>query len=231
MSDNIYHMALQNVVRHERRDMCVILINGADALDFVQRISTNDVRSIDDNVYATTIFCNDKGRIVDVVIVLRRGDDLYLVHTASQRDELVRHLRTYIVMDDVRLRDVSQNFRMIELTGPLAAQVCSSAFHQNILPFPPTRVYSLDADSSVLALPLPSGAEQSFLIMIDRERLHLQSQQCIEHLESCEELDNHTAEVLRIEQGRGAMGTELGREHNPLEANLLHLVNFKKGLM
>jgi folate-binding protein YgfZ len=50
-----------------------------------------------------------------------------------------------------------------------------------------------------------------------------------EYVSAVPELRDDEAEILRMERGIPATDKELTVEHNPLEANLLHFINFRKG--
>ena len=50
---------------YNRSESAVIHLKGKDVLDFLQRISTNDVLTVEPYHYVTTLFTNEKGRLID----------------------------------------------------------------------------------------------------------------------------------------------------------------------
>ncbi|MDP1994253.1 MAG: hypothetical protein Q8K40_03305, partial [Ignavibacteria bacterium] len=54
-------------------------LQGKDALDFLNRITTNDLKTLPQNNFARTIFTTEKGRILDRVFVLNLGEKQLLI--------------------------------------------------------------------------------------------------------------------------------------------------------
>jgi len=52
----------------------VYKLKGADTLDFLHRITTNDVKNLQVNEVTHTIFTNENGRIIDYVTLINNGD-------------------------------------------------------------------------------------------------------------------------------------------------------------
>lgn len=212
-----------------RTDLAVVRLDGGDALDFLQRISTNDVRDVNDARMATTLLCTDKGRILDIVRVVHHGDALHLIVSRVRKEQIIAYLRTYIIMDDVRVRDCSDEWECVEFTGPGAAEACSALLAADVSPFPAHAVYrGADELRSTYVISVESRWENSFLVTYpvaegaSRERME-------EYVSAVPELRDDEAEILRMERGIPATDKELTVEHNPLEANLLHFINFRKG--
>ncbi len=65
-------------------------IKGNDALDFLNRISTNDLKNLKPGESIRTIFCSDKGRIIDSVLLVHEGTRLILFGSAGSSDKLTR---------------------------------------------------------------------------------------------------------------------------------------------
>lgn len=60
-----------------RPKRAVLNMSGPDARDFLQRMSTNDIRLLNLKQSVQTCFLNNKGRIIDYVIILMREVDNY----------------------------------------------------------------------------------------------------------------------------------------------------------
>lgn len=212
-----------------RFDLTVLRLEGSDALDFLQRISTNEVRDVNHETMRTTVLCTDKGRILDVVRVVMHPTGLLLLVSRARKEHVMRYLNTYIIMDDVRVRDASSDWRCAEFFGPRTSSICGEFLGMDIAPFPANRVFVRNgSDYSLLAFYIEPRLDESLLALyttgsssenIDVDVL----------ASTLMEVDPVDADVWRIEQGIPVTDKELTVEHNPLEANLLHLVNFRKG--
>ncbi|MCX7930717.1 MAG: hypothetical protein N2663_08380 [Chlorobi bacterium] len=94
---------------------CVIECTGNDSVDFLQRMTTGNITSLKSGEYLRTALVTEKGRLVDVLTVLRNDTrNWLLLCTASQAEAIYRWFRKYIIMDDVQLR-FAQEYHSVEL--------------------------------------------------------------------------------------------------------------------
>ncbi|NUN71326.1 MAG: hypothetical protein HUU02_16635 [Bacteroidetes bacterium] len=86
---------------------CSLLqLKGNDALDLLQRISTNDVAGMTDGTVRKTLLVSDKGRLIDTIWVVLRGTELLLVCSTGMSGTVQQFLERYIIMDDVTVHDL-----------------------------------------------------------------------------------------------------------------------------
>lgn len=101
-----------------------LMVEGADAEAFLQRVCTNDMAMPVGRV-AYTLMLNERGGIESDVTVARHGDNSYMVMSSishTRRDYL--HLRRNIAAgEDVRLRDTTSAFGVLGLMGPKSRDV------------------------------------------------------------------------------------------------------------
>lgn len=95
----------------------LVLMKGADAVDFLQRISTNDVSPLKNGESVQTIFTNEKGRIVEVVAAVKSGGDVLLAGQSNQPTQLLQWLEKFIIMDDVNVASVTDDYHHELLFG------------------------------------------------------------------------------------------------------------------
>jgi folate-binding protein YgfZ len=75
---------------------------------------------------------------------------------------------------------------------------------------------------------MPSVCEMSYFLLFKCE-YEIILNELLRVEPSLSDVPAELYEILRVESGFPLFGNELNEQHNPLEANLLHLVNFKKG--
>jgi 4-methylaminobutanoate oxidase (formaldehyde-forming) len=96
-----------------------LMVEGAGAESFLQRVCTNDVAMASGRV-AYTLMLNGRGGIESDVTVARYAEDRFMVMSSishSRRDYL--HLRDHILPEeDVRLRDVTAAYGVLAIMGP-----------------------------------------------------------------------------------------------------------------
>ncbi len=86
----------------------VLRLHGSESLDFLQRMSTNDLAGLSAGAWRSTILVNEKARIVDVVSVRREADGSLLILSSDTEAGRMRHwLERFIIMEDIRIEPLS----------------------------------------------------------------------------------------------------------------------------
>jgi folate-binding protein YgfZ len=136
----------------------LILVNGADARDFLQNQLSNDIDFIDESRYQMSSYSTPKGRLVGIFRVIRITNGYLLLTPRSMVLPLMERLFKYIVQAQVTLADASDYF------ARFALQTDDRAVHQHaLLPATPGDVLQND---SVISLQLePLGEQRRFLLM------------------------------------------------------------------
>ncbi|HSP65574.1 MAG TPA: glycine cleavage system aminomethyltransferase GcvT [Candidatus Deferrimicrobium sp.] len=101
-----------------------VRLRGPGAVDFVQRLVTNDVGRLAPNQLLYSVMCNEHGGIVDDVIVMRSrsGDHFVIVVNASTREKDIAWMREQ-APPDVELHDLSDELALIAVQGPRAVDI------------------------------------------------------------------------------------------------------------
>jgi len=100
-----------------------IEITGADAPEFCQRISANDVARMKVSQAQYNLLLNDRGGVVDDVIFYRLEPNHFLVCVnAANSDKDFRWVREH-AEGKVEVADVSARYAQLALQGPLAAKI------------------------------------------------------------------------------------------------------------
>ena len=122
---NPEHMAVRNDAGlFDVSHMGEVTVKGKDAFDYVNHLITNDLGTISDNQIIYSLLCNEKGGVVDDLLVYRKGqDDFYLVVNAANTDKdfdwFLKQKGNY----DVEIKNISAETAQIALQGPKAEKV------------------------------------------------------------------------------------------------------------
>lgn len=139
-------------------ELGLILVNGADAGDFLQNQLSNDIEFIDENHYQLSSYSTPKGRLVGIFRIIRISNGYILVTARSMVKPLLERLFRYIVQAQVTLADASDYFARIALQTDNA-----SILEHALLPDSPGMVLQND---SVISLQLePLAGQRRFLLM------------------------------------------------------------------
>ncbi len=96
-----------------------VLVKGTDAMEFLNRMLTNDVQPIAQRQSVRAFWLNRKGRIqADVVITALENGDVVMDVNAFASSLVTTSLNTFLFSEDVTIVDVTQEWHRIRLCGP-----------------------------------------------------------------------------------------------------------------
>ena len=212
----------------DRSPMGRLRLTGDEALDLLNRLSTNALMDLDVGQGMSTVLTSNKGRIVDLLFVLREEGSLLVLTGPGNQKKVADWIDFYTIIEDVAVEDATEKTAMLSLAGPAAASLLGKV--AGAVPA------SLDTWASI---PATIGGVDATVIRTDfvglpgydllapatdRRRLW---ETLIES--GFTPLGTEALEVVRVERGVPASGTELGETYNPLEAGLKGLISFTKG--
>ncbi|MBI2429278.1 MAG: hypothetical protein HYV29_10885 [Ignavibacteriales bacterium] len=105
------HTKVQNHVL-ERFPFDVIRMVGNDAVDFLQRITTNDFSNFKPGDIQKTLIITEKGRVIDAVWDIHRGGDVLMICSHAMANKVILWLKKFIIMEDIALENVTSKFRV-----------------------------------------------------------------------------------------------------------------------
>jgi len=101
-----------------------ILVEGPGAEAFLNYVLTSDISGLEMGRSRYSLMCNERGGIVDDVVVLRTAEDAFLlVVNAANRAKDMAWLRQHGTPYGVRITDLSDQVAMMALQGPRAEAV------------------------------------------------------------------------------------------------------------
>jgi tRNA-modifying protein YgfZ len=198
-----------------------------DRADLLHRLSTNDIRSLTPGDGTRTVLVNHHARIIDLLSIYALPEHLLVTTSAGQSGAVSTLLRKNIFFQDrVGVEDITADTVQYNLYGPMAAALVRTASSLDPVDWPLHHIQAVEIDGAQgwLARILPIAGNGFALIgrADDRETLRAA-------LADAVELDPATFNVLRVEQGYPAFGSELSLEYIPLETRLTDAVSFHKG--
>ena len=202
---------------------------GKNRVDFLHRMSTNDLLPLKIGQGAGTVFTTPIARIIDRTVVYARADDVLLLTSRGNQARVAQWLRKYIFFnDDVQIKDVTDETGMISIYGATANDVIEQVISQDLSTLPLHHWQAVQiASAEVMIVRADPVASGGFHLILDRAALAQVWQALLEV--GVVPLSEDTYQVLRVEAGQPEFGHELGDEYIPLEANLWNDVSFKKG--
>lgn len=195
-------------------------VAGVDALDLLNRLTTNDLSSLPDGTARSTVLTNGDARVIDHLRLAAAGGDIWCVTSPGRADAVVEWIDRYTFGEDIAVEDVSSDTAHLAIAGPLAGAAVRAAG----LPVPALDEVGLQAGAVVVASAF--GAHPVYDVI---PPLADAGPAAGNLRANAEEADAAAFDAYRIAQGVPAYGAEFGDFNNPLEARLLGSISDDKG--
>lgn len=211
-SPHLHHTAAYEAVRSAAARIALhrslLRLEGAEVFDFLHRMSTNDMISMRDGEARRTVIVNEKGRVIDLVTVVRAGDRALVLGSPALGPALKGWFDKFIIMDDVRITGETADTRVMAFYGPQSAALAGR-------PSGGGMSVREDLGSVPGSLLIPGEGNPGRADAVPWEEVPV--------------ADAATLEAVRIEELVPATGRELGPDVNALEAGLKRYISFSKG--
>lgn len=207
----------------------LLRIAGQDRLDFVQRQTTNDARTLAADRALLTVLTTPTARILDVWRLLGApdGEALEAITLPGRGASTAQYLaRRIFFMDKVTVTDASAGHALLEVLGPAAGDALAGAGVETLPE--PGGVLTARLDGAALRIIGPEeGFAGGYLALGVPEGIVALAERLAAW--GVRPLDSPAHEVLRIEAGLPGPAGELTEAYTPLEANLDRAIHSAKG--
>ena len=184
-----------------RQPRGLIEVHGGEAVQFLDGLISNDVKTLEDGGQMRAAFPDAKGRLVAAVRVVRRGDE-YLIETEEEtREKVFENLSRFTLAGDFFVEDLSNEYGFVRV------------FDRAFIPItPPFTEFDMKygTDYFVHVEDLPDFVGE------------------LKYLEAVE-ISDDLFEVLRIERGIPRHGVDVDESTVVPEIDLDGLVSYNKG--
>jgi folate-binding protein YgfZ len=213
----------QAAARVDRSHVGCLKVSGHDALDLLNRLSTNKLDEIAPGHGMGTVLTTSKGRVIDLLFITALEDYLLVITSPGRQQKVADWIDFYTFGEDVEVRDMTEETSMLGIVGPEAP-----AAVQQVLGTDVAAMDRFDAVSSgdriIVRTDFP-GCTAFDIVMARSEAADV-----TELFESrgVRAADPDVAEFVRVENRIPGPDGELTEDYNPLEARLLPYVHFNK---
>lgn len=207
----------------ERASCSRTVLSGADAVDLLQRITTNDLEEMSATDVRNTCLIDANGRMLDLLSVWHLGTELLLMGSENQGEVLRAHLADAVSWkDDVQAADADGVLTLLTLVGEGVDDVVCHLVGEL-----PESGRWLMGETCWCARPVHKGEADCWDIVFQagnrQEVLSLLSTHGVSRA------DEHTWQQERVARGWLEGGREVDGTVIPLELDLWDSVSFDKG--
>jgi folate-binding protein YgfZ len=231
----IMEAARTDAVLFEMADRGLLEVRGTDRVRWLDGMISGDVAALERGTPGSgchALFLTNRGAIIADLHVARFEDSFLLESLRSEMTRIQKALERFIISDDVKIHDRSDDSLVLGLEGPRAAPLLARAIGTEslVLAKESWGRFSI-ADRSVLVAAFGFSGEDAYQIRMDpQDRMAVEA--ALDVAAGPEGLvrgDRASLEVLRVEAGIPALGAELDEDVLPPEARLERTIAVNKG--
>jgi len=214
-----------------RSDAGVLSLIGSDAIDFLNRLSTNDLIGLSIGQQKTTVLTTEKGRVVDLATVACRKNDVLLIVSPSNAPSVKQWLEKFIIMEDIIIEDISTEHAAIEFFGNRAAAIVGMIAGIDQVPGIDELKHVMVNGEEVLIFQEALWHGFKYDFMGSRESINSKYDELVHQTQGDTPpiMTPELTDLFRIERGIPAYAIEITAGVNPLESGLAEFISFTKG--
>jgi len=200
-----------------------LALRGADPAAALERLVPGDIRGLAAGRMRYTQITNDKGGIIDDLMVTNAGDHLFLVINASRRDADLAHLRTRLVGHAVDVLDRA----LLALQGPgAAAALAALAPDAATLDFMSAAHFTIDGSDVGVSRSGYTGEDgfELSVALADAERIA----RLLLAQDGVKPAGLGARDSLRLEAGLCLYGNDIDETTTPVEAGLVWTIGKRR---
>ncbi|MFO0892110.1 MAG: glycine cleavage system aminomethyltransferase GcvT [Isosphaeraceae bacterium] len=228
-----HHAVRQRVGLFDISHMGRLTFHGPDVQDWLERVTTNHVARLKDNQIQYSLMPNERGGLIDDILVYRQPFAFLVVCNASNRPGVLEQLASHRKGAQGDFHDRTLETAMIAVQGPLARVTLQPLYDQ---PLEPVKYYSLTmgrvlGDVGAVISRTGYTGEDGFEVIV-------KASEAVRVWEALLESGRPhgilpcglgARDTLRFEAAMPLYGHELSAETNPYAAGLGWAVKLEKG--
>ncbi|MDO4727728.1 MAG: glycine cleavage system aminomethyltransferase GcvT [Bacteroidota bacterium] len=230
---NVEHETVRNGVGvFDVSHMGEFILSGENALDLIQRVTSNDASVIEIGKAQYSCLPNDKGGIVDDLIIYRMAENEYLlVVNASNIDKDWEWISSHNTKG-VSMKNVSEQYSLLAIQGPKAVEAMQSLTEEKLaeIPYYGFRVGTFAGVDNVIISATGYTGSGGFEIYCKNEEVEHIWNKVFEAGKDfgIKPIGLAARDTLRLEMGFCLYGNDIDDTTSPLEAGLGWITKFTK---
>ena len=207
-------------------------VRGERMLDFVQHVTTNDASKLEVGQAQYSTMVNERGTVIDDLLVYRLPDRLMLVVNGSNREKDWEWVSRFAADFGVDLEDRTDDIALLALQGPKAQPILArlTAADLDAIRYYHFAEGEVDGIPAIISRTGYTG-EDGFELYVPADRAAALWRRLLEvgKDEGLLPCGLGSRDSLRLEMGMALYGNDLDEDHNPLEAGLGWVTKLAKG--
>tara|TARA_B100001250_G_scaffold412101_1_gene442434 strand:- start:854 stop:1882 length:1029 start_codon:yes stop_codon:yes gene_type:complete len=210
--------------------MAQILINGANAFDLIQKITTNNLSKLVDGKIQYSCMLNHNGGIIDDLLVYKLAFDRYMlvVNAANTVKDF-----NWICLNNsfgVEVLNITEERGLLAIQGPHSEMILQKFTNINLkeIPYYSFKIGQFADCSDVIISNTGYTGSGGFEIYLDK-KFAIKIWECLfANNHNLEPIGLAARDTLRLEMGYCLYGNDINDDRSPIEAGLSWIVDMNK---
>lgn len=204
----------------------LIEVSGAEAVQFLNGLITNDAKKLEDNCWMRAAFPNAQGRLLAMVRVLQRGNKFLFDVDAANYASILQNLMRFTFAGDFKVADLSSELSLISIQGARAAAILAESKVQT--PKSKSEIAQTELNGNqIVVIESTHLSPHGFDLFVPQNL----AAKLIAGFETfgAVKVGDDARETLRVEMGTQIYGVDVDDTTVVLETGLDDAVSFQKG--
>ncbi|HSS19615.1 MAG TPA: aminomethyltransferase family protein [Pyrinomonadaceae bacterium] len=215
-----------------------IAVSGTEAVQFLNGLITNDMKTLAENTWMAAAFPNVQGRLLASVRVARLQENNFLIDTEpATHEQVLKTIERFTMAGDFRVTDITSRTAMLSLQGTDAAVIAGKALQQDLSGVEPKAVarvswpegvdQAADFSTGLTLLRATYTAADGFEFIVEADHAVALWNTLLDA--GATPVGYETLETLRIEAGLPRYGVDMDDSNVVTEALFDDAVSYTKG--
>ena len=205
-----------------------LLVSGSEAIQFLNGLITNDVKTLAENHWMPAAFPNVQGRLIASVRVAHRQDGFLIDTEPATHEPVLKSLNRFTLAGDFRVTDLTDDTAHLSVQGARSSGVITAVFGEASASIERDGSPTVEwGDREVTIIRATHTGEDGFDLLISAQA----AATLWDSLQTAgaRPCGFDALEILRVEAGIARYGRDMDDTSVVSETNLDHAVSFTKG--
>lgn len=211
-----------------------LLVEGEDAAVFLHNLTTNDVKGLQPGHGCWAYILDPKGKVqadLRIYCIPMSDKRAFILNVPPTLVETVKStFDRYLIMDDVRITDVTDDWALLALQGPKSADALAEFLGDSVPDLDSLGFTDREVDGVSVSVIRADPAEDlpGFELAVPAHAAPAVWER-LAGLGNVTPVGRDAVEILRVERGEPRTGTDLTAENIPIEAGVFEAISYTKG--
>ena len=211
-----------------------VIVDGRDSIEFISNFMTADLNGIKENECCDAFFCDARGWILDIAVVVRGVDRVRVLVARGRGQDVASHLNRYHIQEELTIYQTQEDLYSILIPGSQTEVSLEKYFeistsidvYQQFLEKDGSKFFSTRTTNATLTM-VDWISPRSFLLTVPAQKKSV-----LEEFLGANEMSNATDEIItyaRLQQG-WPLASDIPVKTIPQEVGLNdRAISFTKG--